>query len=58
MTLAWRTGAVDTSESIGMGPIYAARSARGGPFGGSVVVSPADINGRAPASPAAPAACW
>ncbi len=29
----WRTGAVDTSESIGMGPIYAARSARGGPFG-------------------------
>ena len=48
MTLAWRTGAVDTSESIGMGPIHAARSARGGPFGGSAAVSPADINGRAP----------
>ena len=59
MTLAWRTGAGDTSESIGMGPIYAARSARGGPFGGPVAVSPVGIDRPRPhRSPAAPAACW
>ena len=54
MTLAWRTGAVDTSESIGMGPIYAARSARGGPFGGAVIMSPVDIEGRAPTLASSP----
>jgi hypothetical protein len=48
VTLAWRTGSADSSESIGNGAIYAARSARGGPFAGPVAVSPADITGRAP----------
>ncbi len=48
MTLAWRTGASDTSEGIATGAIYVAQSARGGPFVGSVAVSPAGITGRAP----------
>ena len=48
MTLAWRTGTADSSEGIGNGAIYTARSAGGAPFGEAVAVSPADITGRTP----------
>ena len=58
MTLAWRTGAVDTSESIGMGPIYAARSVRGGPFVGPRPCRRRTSTAAPPPSPATPAACW
>ncbi|HEX6620714.1 MAG TPA: hypothetical protein VF024_13695 [Solirubrobacteraceae bacterium] len=54
MTLAWRTGAVDTSEGLGAGAIYAARSSRGGPFRGAAAVSPAGITGRSPVAAGSP----